>query len=135
MIEYGIKFLFIRYNGFKRRPSKFDQTFFVWKTIHEKDFNEQESAWLATERWSTSGLNSGTIILFDISYVVWEWNKLYFKKSFSFIKPTRCPICPIQNPVGVKMLVRLKLGLTHLKPMFHFYTPWKTPQNQRLREV
>ena len=61
-----------------------------------------------------------------IPCVVREWNKLsteirnstsyqQFKKSLlSFIKPTCSSLFSIHHPVGVKLLVRLKLGFSHL---------------------
>ena len=62
-----------------------------------------------------------------IPYVVREWNKLsteirnsttyqQFRKSFlSFIKPTCSSLFPIEHPVGVKLLVRLRLGFSLLR--------------------
>ena len=63
---------------------------------------------------------------FVIPYVVREWNKLsteirnstsyqQFRKSLlSFIKPTCSSLFSIHQPVGVKLLVRLRLGFSHL---------------------
>ena len=62
-----------------------------------------------------------------IPYVVREWNKLsteirsttsyqQFRKSLlSFIKPTCSSLFSIHHPVGVKLLVRLRLGFSHLR--------------------
>ena len=62
-----------------------------------------------------------------ISYVVREWNKRsteirnsasyqQFRKSLlSFIKPTCSSLFSIHHPVGVKLLVRLSLGFSHLR--------------------
>ena len=62
-----------------------------------------------------------------IPYVVREWNRLSteirystscqeFRKSLlSFIKPTCSPLFSIHHPVVVKLLVRLKLGFSHLR--------------------
>ena len=59
-------------------------------------------------------------------YVVREWNKLsieihnstsyqHFRKLLlSFIKPTCSSLFAIYHPVGVKLLVRLRLGFSHL---------------------
>ena len=61
-----------------------------------------------------------------IPYVVREWNKLstdirnstsyqQFRKSLlSFIKPTCSSLFSIHHPVGVKLLVRSRLGFSHL---------------------
>ena len=62
-----------------------------------------------------------------IPYVVREWNELsteihnstsyqQFRKSLlSFIKPICSSLFSIQHPVGVKLLVRLRLGFSHLR--------------------
>ena len=62
-----------------------------------------------------------------IPYVVREWNKLcteicnstsyqQFRKSLlSSIKPTCSSLFSIHHPVGVKLLVRLRLGFSHLR--------------------
>ena len=62
-----------------------------------------------------------------IPYVVREWNKRsteilnstsyqQFRKSLlSFIKPTCSSLFSIHHPVGVKLLVRLRLGFSHLR--------------------
>ena len=62
-----------------------------------------------------------------IPYVVRGWNKLsteirnstsyqQFRKSFlSFIEPTCSSLFSIHHPVGVKLLVRLRLGFSHLR--------------------
>ena len=62
-----------------------------------------------------------------ISYVVRQWNKLrteihnsashqQFRKSLlSFIKPTCIILFSIHGTVGVKMLVTLRLGFSHLR--------------------
>ena len=62
-----------------------------------------------------------------IPYVVREWNRLsteirnstscqQFRKSLlSFIKPACSSLFSIHHPVGVKLLVRLRLGLSHLR--------------------
>ena len=62
-----------------------------------------------------------------IHYVLREWNKLsteirnstsyqQFRKSLlSFIKPTCSSLFSIHHPVGVKLLVRLRLGFSHLR--------------------
>ena len=62
-----------------------------------------------------------------IRYVVREWNKLsteirnstsyqQFRKSLlSFIKPTCSSLFYIHHSVGVKLLVRLRLGFSHLR--------------------
>ena len=61
-----------------------------------------------------------------IPYVVREWNRLsteirnsasyqQFRKSLLFfIKPTCSSLFSIHHPVGVKLLVRLRLGFSHL---------------------
>ena len=61
-----------------------------------------------------------------IPYVVREWNRLstkihnstscqQFRKSFlSFIKSICCSLFFIHHPVGFKLLVRLRLGFSHL---------------------
>ena len=62
-----------------------------------------------------------------ISYVVREWNRLsteirnstscqQFRKSLlSFIKSTCSSFFSIHHPVGVQLLVRLRLGFSHLR--------------------
>ena len=62
-----------------------------------------------------------------IPYVVREWNKLsseirnstscqqFRKLLLSFIKPTCTSLFSIHHPVGVKLLVRLRLGFSHLR--------------------
>ena len=59
-------------------------------------------------------------------YVVREWKRLSaeycnsnscqkFRKSFlSFIKPTCSSVFSIHHPVGIKLLARLRLGVSHL---------------------
>ena len=61
-----------------------------------------------------------------IPYVVREWNRLstkicnstscqQFRKSLlSFIKPTCSSLFSVHHPVGLKLLVRLRLGFSHL---------------------
>ena len=58
--------------------------------------------------------------------VVSEWNKLYFnirnsgsfntfkKKLLNFIRSCTNSIFDIHNPLGIKLLTRLHLSLTHL---------------------
>ena len=59
-------------------------------------------------------------------YTIVEWNKLDFdiRKSKSYAifwnallkigRPSQCSIYRIHNPVGLKLLTRLRLGLSHL---------------------
>ena len=65
------------------------------------------------------------IILFFPS-IVSEWNKRYFnirnsesfntfiKKLLNFIRPCVNSIFDIHNPLGIKLLTRLRVGLSHL---------------------
>ena len=60
------------------------------------------------------------------SYTIVEWNKLYLdiqkSKSYAIFRnallkigrPKQCSIYRIHNPVGLKLLTRLRLGLSHL---------------------
>ena len=62
-----------------------------------------------------------------IHYVLREWNRLStencnsnpyqkFRKSLlSFIKPTCSSLFSVHHPVGVKLLARLRLGVSHLR--------------------
>ena len=67
-----------------------------------------------------------------VSYVVREWNKLHFicsgteicnsssyqqfrKRRLSFIKSICSTSFSINHPVGVKLLVRVRLGFRHLR--------------------
>ena len=57
-------------------------------------------------------------------YTIVEWNKLDFdiRKSYAIFRnallkigrPNQCSIYRIHNPVGLKLLTRLRLGLSHL---------------------
>ena len=50
-----------------------------------------------------------------IPYVVREWKSQFRKLLLSFIKPTGSSLFSIHHPVGVKLLVRLRLGFSHLR--------------------
>ena len=59
-------------------------------------------------------------------YAIVEWNKLYLdirrSKSYPIFRnallkiglPNRCLVYRIHNPIGLKLLTRLRLGLSHL---------------------
>ena len=48
---------------------------------------------------------------------------LFKKRTLAFVRPSANSTFHCHNPNDLKLITRLRLGLTHFSPMSHFYTP------------
>ena len=79
-----------------------------------------------TDQVETYCCRTGIFKKYFFPYTVIEWNELDFdvckSKSYTVFqntllklgRPNQCATCSINNPVGLKLLTRLRLGLSHL---------------------